>query len=259
MTKQYYYLCGLPRAGNTLFSSLMNQNPIISATANSPVCAILTSNEDLKNTELYKNYSDEKSLDSISSKIIPNYYSGWKADVIIDRSVWGLPEALHALKKFSPNPVKIIVLVRDIKEILSSFIKFSYSNDTNFIALSGETKDERCQFVMRNNGELHKWLRAVYNLVKNHSESIHIVEYDDLTSNPKKTLDDVYDYLGLDKFEHNFNDIPQLNNNGISYNDDILGGDLHKIKTYIVEKNKYDIYEYLPDNINIYKTECFWK
>ena len=259
MTKQYYYLCGLPRAGNTIFASLINQNPIISASANSPVCAILTSNEELKKTNLYKNYPDEKSLDSISSRIIPNYYSEWDADVIIDRSVWGLPDSINTLKKFSPNPVKIIVLVRDIKEVLASFIKFSYSNDTNFIAKAGKTKDERCEFIMQNGGELHKWIIAVHNLVKNHSDSIHIVEYDDLANNPKKTLDGVYDYLGLDKFEHNFNDIPQLNNNGVSYNDDILGGDLHKIKTDSVGKDKYDMYEYLPDNIDMYKTECFWK
>ena len=49
MHRKFYYLCGLPRAGNTLFASLMNQNPTISATANSPVCSMITGAELLNN------------------------------------------------------------------------------------------------------------------------------------------------------------------------------------------------------------------
>lgn len=256
MYRKFYYLCGLPRAGNTLFASLMNQNPTISATANSPVCSMITGAELLKETDTFKNYPDEKSLDSVTSNIIPNYYSEWKADVIIDRSLWG--ESIDILKKFSPTPVKIIVLVRDIKEIVASFIKFSYSNDTNFIALAGKTNKERCEYIMQNGGELHKWIKSVYNLVKNHNELIHIVEYNDLATNPKKTLDDIYDYLELERFEHKFNNIPQLSNNGIEYDDTILGGDLHKIKNNIVEKNKYNMNKYLPDDMSMYNMEKFW-
>ena len=33
--KEIFFLSGLPRAGNTLFGSLMNQNPDVAVTANS--------------------------------------------------------------------------------------------------------------------------------------------------------------------------------------------------------------------------------
>tara|TARA_R110000803_G_scaffold25237_1_gene60308 strand:- start:218 stop:997 length:780 start_codon:yes stop_codon:yes gene_type:complete len=259
MLRNFYGLCGLPRAGNTIFASLINQNPTVSATANSPVCSMLTGAELLKETPTFKNYPDHKSLDSVTSNIIPNYYSEWDKEIIIDRSLWGEPDSIHALKKFAPNTVKIIVLVRDIKEIIASFIKFSYTNDTNFIALSGNTKQKRCDYIMKNGGELHKWIKAVFNLVKNHSESIHIIEYNDLANNPKNTLDGVYDYLELDRFEHTFTDIPQLSNNGIEYDDSILGGDLHKINVFTVEKNNYDMNTYLPDDMSMYNMENFWK
>ena len=36
--KEIFFLNGLPRAGNTVFSSIMNQNPNVAATANS-ICA----------------------------------------------------------------------------------------------------------------------------------------------------------------------------------------------------------------------------
>ena len=32
--KKFYFLCGLPRAGNTLLTSLLNQNPQIACTPN---------------------------------------------------------------------------------------------------------------------------------------------------------------------------------------------------------------------------------
>ena len=32
--KKFYFLCGLPRAGNTLLTSILNQNPDIACTPN---------------------------------------------------------------------------------------------------------------------------------------------------------------------------------------------------------------------------------
>ena len=39
--KQIYFLCATPRSGNTLFASLMNQNPDIAVTANSITLEIM--------------------------------------------------------------------------------------------------------------------------------------------------------------------------------------------------------------------------
>ena len=124
MMKQFYFMCGLPRAGNTLFASIMNQNPDISVTANSLVADIFTGAELLKNDEVYKNYPDEPSLDNITKNILPNYYSHWESTHIIDRSIWGGSQHFEIVKKFIDNP-KVIVPVRDIKEILASFVKYS--------------------------------------------------------------------------------------------------------------------------------------
>ena len=232
MVNKFYYLCGLPRAGNTLFASLMNQNPKISVTANSIVCSLFCGSNMLKKSDIYLNYPDSESLNNVTRNIFKNYYSHWKADYIIDRSMWGLPEHLEILKEFAPNKVKIIVLVRDIKEILASFIKFSYSNETNYIARNGRTLEERCDYVMANGGELHRWIRAVYNLTKpENMDYVHLIEYNDLINNTKDELNKVYDYLNIPKFEHKLNNLIQLSNNNIEYNDTILGGQLHTINT----------------------------
>ena len=47
--KNYYFLCGLPRAGNTLFGSLMNQNKNVKVSAYSILPNMFTSILDFKN------------------------------------------------------------------------------------------------------------------------------------------------------------------------------------------------------------------
>ena len=260
-TKKFYYLCGLPRAGNTLFSSIMNQNTKIAVTANSMVSDILVGSEMLKQTDMYSEYPDSKSLDNITKNIIPNYYSHWKADHIIDRSTWGLPYNLKVLKEHSPNDIKIVVLVRDLKEILASFIKFSYSSKNNYIAREGNTIQERCDYIMKNGGSLHRWIHCVYNLTRpENKQYIHLIEYNDLVNNTKIEINKVYDYLNIEPFEHHYTKLSQLENNGIQYNDTDIGEGLHTIKEDKIEKSDYDMYDYLPKDVDTrYNISNFWE
>jgi len=259
--KQFFYLCGLPRAGNTLLSSLLNQNPDLKLTANSITGGILTVVDRLKTSLVYQNFPDERSLDNVIKNIMNNYYSHWDCKYIIDRGVWGLPNNLELLKKYNKDDIKIIVLVRDIKEILASFIKWSYSNETNFIAQNSNTIRQRCDYVMQNGGELHTWIQAVYNITKPQNRKyIHLIEYNDLVDNTYEELDKIYEYLNIPRFEHKLTGLEQLKINDIQYNDDILGGNLHTINTEKVIKQNYDIKNYLPNNVDLlYKLEPFWR
>ena len=212
--KKIHYLCGLPRSGNTLFGSLMNQNPKISVTTNSIVCDIFCGVYTMKESERFKNYPDKQSFDNVFGNIMNNYYSHWKADYIIDRSSWGLPKTL----------------------------------------------DERCDFVMANNGELHRWINAVYNITRpENKEYIHLIEYNDLVNNTKAEIDKVYDYLDIQPFEHRFTNLSQLENNGIKYDDTIVGEGLHTVKEDKVEKSDYDMLKYLPSDVDKrYRLDKFW-
>ena len=261
MHHNFYYLCGLPRAGNTLLSSLMNQNPDISVTANNVLGGLLVNSQLIKNSDVYQNFPDERSVDNVTKNMFENYHSHWKSKNIISRGVWGMPDNLELLQKFNPNKIKIIVLVRDIKEILASFIKFSYSNETNFIAKNANTLRQRCDYVMANGGELHHWIQSVHNLTKPHNRKfIHLIEYNDLTNDIDKEMNKIYEYLNIKPFDHRYKDLDQLSNNGIQYNDSFIGGELHKINTFKVKKSEYDMNEYLPDNIDeLYNMKSFWR
>ena len=258
--KTIFGLCGIPRAGNTIFASVVNQNPQVSVTANSVVADILGGSMSVKTLEQYQTFPDEKSFENMMKGMVQNYYQDWKADYIIDRSTWGLPTNLYLFKKYANPEPKMIVLVRDIVEILASFIKFSYTNETNYIAIHGKTLEERCNFIMAEGGDLHRWLQAVFQLTNTENKKYtHIIEYNDLVNNPQEELNKMYEFLDIPKFKHTFSTIIQLNNNGIEYNDAILGGDLHKIKTTGVSKSDYKVTDILtPEIIAKYNKMNFW-
>ena len=130
--KEIFFLNGLPRAGNTLFASIMNQNPKVAVSANSICADMMGELFTLKKTDIFQNYPDHTSFDNVAAKVFEHYYQDWKADYIIDRAPWGMPPNINFIKMYHKN-VKIIVLVRDVIEILASFIRFSQRNPGSYI------------------------------------------------------------------------------------------------------------------------------
>ncbi len=125
--KKIYFLCGLPRAGNTLLGSIVNQNKNIKITANSIVPDILYHLCTLKNTDVFKNFPDHKSLNNVIEMVITNYYKDWKTNTIIDRGPWGTPDNLIIIKQLIKKP-KFIILIRPVIECIASFAKLQIKN-----------------------------------------------------------------------------------------------------------------------------------
>jgi sulfotransferase len=250
LDKQYFFLSGLPRAGNTLFASLMNQNPDVAVTGNSPVAEIIHSISKLYDNEVLSNFPDTNSLDNVMRNIIPNYYEKWNEKYIIDRQAWGHESVLQQLKKHLTNDVKIIVLVRPLEQVLASFIRLSKTTDDNFIANHSNDIEKQCDLLMTDNGMIDLQLKGIKNLMRFENRGLsHFIEYNDLVKNPQEELGKAYEFLGIPKFKHIFTNLKQVNHNGSMYDDGIYGMDLHKIKTDSVQFSRYAIKDYLPEHI----------
>ena len=77
--KKLYYLSSLPRSGNTVLASILNQNPKIACTSNSIVTDILKNINSLKiGPTSYNNFPDKKSFDNVLKNVSQNYYKDWK-------------------------------------------------------------------------------------------------------------------------------------------------------------------------------------
>ena len=258
--KDIFFLSGLPRAGNTLFGSIMNQNPKVAVTANSITADMMGELFTLKKTDIFQNYPDHKSFDNVAAKVFEHYYQDWKADYIIDRAPWGMPPNLNFLKHTRKN-IKIIVLVRDVIEVLASFVRWSQREPTAFINKHAKTVEEKCDKLMNHEGVIVKELIAVKHLLQDKNKGLYkIIEYNDLVKHPKKTIESIYDYLEIPKFKHQYINLNQFKVNNMQYDETPVGHNLHTIKTDRIEKASYDAYTIIPSSIiNKYKECNFWQ
>jgi len=242
--KKIFFLVGLPRAGNTLLSSILNQNPDIAVTANSITSDIIYQVSQIKEMDSFKIFPDHRSLNNITHHVFDLYYKDWKQPYIIDRSPWGTPYNLKFLKK-TQTDIKIIVLTRDIIEILASFIRWSKKiNPNNF-----KTLEEQCDNLMGAT-IISQNLWAVKNLLLQENKNIHHrVRYNDLVKYPERIIKEIYNYLKIPPFQHRYTNLDQFEIKGIKYNDSTVGEGLHSIKTDCIVKSDYDAYRLIPKAI----------
>lgn len=237
--KKIIFLCGIPRAGNTLFSSIINQNKNIKVTANSILPEILYYLCGLKNKDVFQNFPDHQSLNNVIETIIGSYYKDWKAEVIIDRAPWGTPDNLNIIKQLIKKP-KFIILIRPVIECIASFAKLQIDNGI----YTKENIHLYVEELMSTEGITGKNIWSIKNLIKE-KEDYKIFSYDDLVNDTDRFLKDLSAFIGF-KIKH-YNELKQFNVNDVYYQDGIEN--LHKIRIDQIKRQKYDIRDYLPEDI----------
>jgi len=247
--KKIFFLAGFPRAGNTLLTSILNQNPDIGCTPNSIILEIYGNIWRLKQTDIFQNYPDHESLHRVLEAIIPAYYQHWNFKYIIDREPVGMEANLSLLKKFLKQEIKIIFLVRPILEVLASWIAWSKKTPDNYITRVSPDPIKACHFLMREEGPIVKELLCMQNLLKpKNKHHVHFVDYKEIVEKPEATLKGIYQFLGIPPFKHRFINFDQVIINGLGYDDTSLGKDMHKIKTKKLTKSTTNV-NILPSEI----------
>ena len=243
--KQIYFLCAMPRSGNTLFASIMNQNPELVVTANSITLEIMKDLFLLKRTDIFQNFPDEQSLDNVMNEVYPLYYKYWNYKTIIDRGPVCTPGNLKVMQKHFKQPIQCIVLVRDVLDVLASYIKWFETEPTSFLN-QYRSIDEKLSTIMHKTGAVAKELMSIQYLL-DHPEMAVFIKYDDLVENPEQEIRKVYDFLKLPYFNHHFIDLDQITVNGLSYNDGIVGKNMHTIRTDKIMKVENEYKKLIPE------------
>ena len=245
-----FFLSGLPRAGNTLLASLLNQNPDIGTCGNSIPMEVMKELHLLKDTELFKNYPDHQSLDNLLDMVYPTYYKDWNYKYIIDRSPAGTPGNLMLMKKHLKQPIKIIVLLRPLLEVLASFVKWSNKEPTAYINKFGDTAEDKCRALMEQFGQIWKEVQNLENLLKPENRQYALfIQYHDLVKHPQKIINQIYKFLDIPKYKHRFTKLDQLKVNGMGYSDEIVGKNLHTIYTKKIALQKTNVKKLLSKEI----------
>ena len=237
----------MPRSGNTLFASLMNQNPDLAVTPNSITLDIMKDLFLLKRIDTFQNFPDEQSLDNVMDKVYNLYYKHWNYKTIIDRGPVCTPGNLKIMQKHFKQPIRCIVLVRDLLDVLASYIKWFENEPTAFINKFGcKNIEEKLTKIMNKNGAVAKNLISIQYLLKQPEMAV-FVKYDDLVINPEKELRKVYNFLNLPYYPHTFTNLNQLVVNGIQYDDSIVGKNMHTIRTKKIMKVENEYRNKIPE------------
>lgn len=264
-------MSGLPRSGSTLISSILNQNPEIHSGSNSPMCGMMFNLErSIIASEQYQAYPKQKVLPATICGVLDNYYSDRSEPIIIDKSrEWAIQEHFQVLLRNLPYDPRIILPVRNINDILASFINLVHKNPNSpsFIDQEIQARQEfnfyrpvddiRCDHLMRPKGLIDNALYGIaFAMLPENSQYFHLVEYEDLISNTKNTIDKIYEFLGINKFDHDFNNII----NTVPEDDKVYGlMGMHDVRKNISKSNTDAQQTLSPYVFNKYVGQEFWR
>ena len=256
LNKKYFYFTGLPRAGNTLLSAMLNENPDIHATGHSFLPDLLFAMKKIELTsDCFKNYPCPTNLNNIYKNIIPNYYKDYNVKYVIERGDWITPFNINLLKQLAPNKIKIVILIRDVLEVIKSYLKLCEENPNYFYNRRYKELDHSTLFtneietkvdLMMTKGDyIDTMLYSIHQLKKNNLiKNFLLINYDDLTKDPSKTINKIYNYYGITPFKHSFK---KLKKHQPLYNDSVLGAPMHELKSGPIRKINYNME--LPESV----------
>lgn len=238
--KTYHFLSGLPRSGSTVLTAILNQNPDVYVTPTSPLLDQLIENQNIwHNLQTVKANPEPQQLTNITRRMIDAMWEHRPESIIIDKNRgWG--KNMPASTVLFDKEIKMVATTRDLPSIMASWLTLLKNNPRNYMQIMF---DEKGVEPTDKNMMAEMW----FNMVKDCMEALHqarkdasnrllLIDYDELVSNPRKTLQNIENFLNLPKFEYDFDNIQS------DTNDDDLSAwgldGMHKIRTSLGKTSK---------------------
>ncbi len=268
---QFHFIAGLPRSGSTLLAAILRQNPAITANMSSPVGGIFAAmqkaisrgNEaamflaDGQRERLLRHIFDEvyNVSDGEGNCVEANDCSG---KVIFDTNrMW--PSKLPVLVRLFPD-CHMVCCVRRVAWIMDSIESLIRRNNLELSGIfgfePGGTVYSRVNALGSSNGLVGFALDALREgFYGEHSDRLLLVEYEALAKEPKDTVDAIYDWFKLPRFEHDYGHIEQIP--GAAEFDEKLGTPgLHSVRGKVEWRERKTI---LPPELFANFPPPFWR
>jgi sulfotransferase len=235
--EQLFFQSSLPRAGSTLLQNILAQNPDIYATPTSGVLELVFAAR--------ANYTESPEFIAQDAELMKK---GWQAfarkgmdgfyEAITDRKYvvdksrgWGIH--YDFLNFIYPEP-KIICMVRDLRDIFASMEKNYRKNPDkanpilNWAQMQGTTVPKRIDIWAQSQpvGLAIERLQEIFRM--GIDSKMLFIRFEDLCLYPESTMVQIYQYLGIPHYTHDFDNIEQVTRE----DDEVYGvfGD-HEIRT----------------------------
>lgn len=214
--KQLFFLAGLPRSGSTVLANILCQRPDTYVTPTSPLLDQLIVNQNIWHSlQTVKANPIPKQLENITLRMMYGFWDHIDKPIIIDKNR-GWSKNLPVINMLTNTRIKMIMTTRDLPSIIASWITLHEKNGNIAISKLLQSKGLECN---KWNIAMEMWEFMVKDCVEMqnfviNSEELQgqylLVEYEELVSDPKKTLSNIEEFLCLEKHEYDFNNIDNV-------------------------------------------------
>jgi sulfotransferase len=269
--KEIFFLAGLQRSGATVLSSILNQNPDLWVSPASPMLQMMINATQTFDSFEHKDYDRGNAISNAIAAIPQNFYYDKQANYIIDKNLnWTSVNGVEVAHRYINQNIKIICPVRDILDILVSFDTIINAHpDSQQNALMDKEvlletfpdkpmADRRADWLMKFGNDIMRCLNNMKHAMNpEYRHLFHFVEYVDLTTNPQKEINKIYEYLEIPQYNHEYQNIED--SSGISENSLTGIKNLHKVRPKLEKKSRKPEDVFLPETIQRYSGLEFWR
>lgn len=261
----FFPLTGLPRSGSTLLMSILSQNENFYVSADSSLSSLIIKSKNFLFEETRSSQIPYKKLNECVINYCRNGAQSWKSTldrekILLDKSrVWC--QNFDFMYHIFPN-MKSLVMVRDLKGICNSFEK---RHNTSLVI-----DREEFQYNFTDDNSIKRidhifdlWffreslitIKDMIDSNKSYQNNVFFIKYEELVTNPENTLNQIYDFLELDYYNHNFENITSFPGNDNIYQP--YG--CHEVRSKIdCSVNPYIFSELNQKQENYIMENCMW-
>ena len=211
--KTLHLVTGLPRSGGSLITSILSQNPEIHSETNSTLSNVLHL--------LHQNWNLAGDVPADTRKgilrgILAGYYDQVQQQTILDRSLSWVP-MLPTLENLLGRQVKVVVCVRNPAEILTSYERSRAEDpmtvsDADLKLRDNSSIASRAFYYSGPDGIMGVTFRNIQDaIIMGYLDRMLFVDYGTYCANPRSQTKRIYDFLEMDDFQHDFNNITPHN------------------------------------------------
>jgi sulfotransferase len=212
MQNGIHFISGLPRAGSTLLSALLLQNPALYAGISSPVGSLVSH---MLRSVSHENEGAVLMNDAQREALLRGVFTGYYNEIAQRKTVFdtnrGWTMRLNLIAALFPQ-AKMICCVRHIPSIIDSVERLLRQNHWELSKIFNFDADgtvySRAEGMMSGKGLVGYELAALKQAMHSpESGQLLLLPYETLVRSPEYALNAVYEFTDLPPFTHDFDNI----------------------------------------------------
>jgi sulfotransferase len=257
-----HFISGLPRAGSTLLSALLRQNPRFCAGMSGPLYGLFnTLLGEMSARNEFAVFIDDAQRRRVLTGLVRSFHAEHAAEegVVFDTSrAW--TSKMAAIGELFPRS-KVIACVRHMSWIIDSIERVVQRNMLQpsiiFDYQPGGTVYSRAEGVAGANG----MVGYSYNALKEaffgeNSGRMMLLQYETLVAEPRRALDALYEFIGEPRFAHDFE---KVSYDARAYDERAGTPGLHEIRPRVSATSSRRETVLPPDLFRRFENDSFWR